>query len=89
MSGGTYTEADLREAFKAGWKERDRFPGLKRETRNSLSNALRSAMGGGKYNDVRYVPANRTYHPSIWLGSAFRKALATPPQPSAAESETQ
>lgn len=76
-----YTEDDLREAFKAGWKERDRFPGLKRQTKRSLNNYLRSAMGGGRFNDVEYVPAHRAYRHGYWLGSDFRKALANTPTP--------
>lgn len=78
MSGnGPADETALREAFKAGWKERDRNPGLKRVMRRSLDNAIRSAIGGGRFNDHDYVPDHRTYHGSIWLNSAFRKSLAT------------
>ena len=63
----------LREAFKAGWKERDKTPGLKRQTKRTLDNAMLSALGGGHYADVEYVKDHRQYHNSIWLNSAFKK----------------
>ena len=72
----SYTEKDLREAFKAGWKERDRSPGLRRQVRRSLDNAIRSAIGGGRFNDVEYVPDHKKYHHGIWTRSAFKKGLS-------------
>lgn len=69
----SYTADDLRAAFKAGWQERNRSPGLKRRVKSSLNNAVLSAMGGGRFADVEYVPDSRTYHNSIWLNSSFRK----------------
>lgn len=71
----------LREAFKAGWKERDRNPGLKRVQRRSLDNAIRSAIGGGRFNDYDYAPDHRAYHNSIWLNSAYRKDALSAEQP--------
>jgi len=72
MSG--YTEADLREAFKAGWKERNRIPGLKKATRKSLNNAILGAIGGSRYAEQILIADDRTYRHSLWLRSAFRKA---------------
>jgi len=69
-----YTEADLREAFKAGWQERNRTPGLKKVRKASLNNIILSAIGGGRYGDYVLVPADRKYSHSVWLRSAFRKA---------------
>jgi hypothetical protein len=66
----------VREAFKAGWKERNRCPGLRKQQRRSLDNALRSMIGGGRYNDVEYVPDQRAYAHSIWLNSTFRREFA-------------
>ena len=71
MSEGRYTEADLREAFKAGWKERNSSPGLKRVSRGNLA----SALGGPRYADVSYVKDDRAYHNGIWLRSAFKRGL--------------
>lgn len=70
-----YTEVDLREAFKAGWKERNRDPGLRKQTKRSLDNALRSAIGGGRFNDVEYVKDTKTYNHSIWTRSTFFKDI--------------
>jgi shikimate kinase len=70
-----YSEVDLRDAFRAGWKERNRNPGLKRQTRRTLNNAVLGAIGGGRFADQEYVPDDRTYHASIWANSAYRKAL--------------
>jgi hypothetical protein len=77
-----YSEADLREAFKAGWKERNRIPGLKRVRRNSLNNAILGAIGGGRYSETALVPDDRTYSHAIWLHSAFRKARTAVEGPS-------
>ena len=68
-------EEIARAAFKAGWKARDERPGLKQVMRKSFDNALRSMIGGGRYNDYDYVPDHRPYHNSIWLRSAFRRAM--------------
>lgn len=74
---GPYTEADLREAFKAGWKERDKRPGLKKQIRGSIHNAIGGAIGMPRQMmDADYVPDHRTYHNSIWLNSSFRKGLS-------------
>jgi hypothetical protein len=73
---GAKLEALLREAFKAGWKERDRTPGLKRQEKRSFDNAFRSMIGGGRFNDYEYVRDHRTYRHGIWLASAFRRDLA-------------
>ena len=70
-----YTEADLREAFKAGWKERNRVPGLKRVRRNSMNNAILGAIGGDRYAEHILIKDDRAYSHSFWLRSAFRKAL--------------
>ncbi len=70
-----YTEEQLRLAFKAGWAERNRDPGLRRRPKRSFNNAIMGAIGGGRYAEQEYVPDTKTYHHSIWLNSAFRKAL--------------
>lgn len=73
----TYTEGDLREAFKAGWKERDSSPGLKRVRAKTTRNALGGAIGmPHRYSDFKYVPDHKRYHNSIWLRSAFKKKLS-------------
>jgi len=69
-------EKMLAQAFKAGWNERNRNPGLKRQTRLSLDNAILSAIGGSRYAKQEYVPDTRTYHHSIWLRSEARDQLA-------------
>lgn len=79
-----YSEEDLRDAFRAGWKERNRNPGLKRQTRRTLNNAVLGAIGGGRFADIEYVPDDRTYHASIWANSSYRKSL-----PEAAERPTE
>lgn len=70
-----YTEEDLREAFKAGWKERNQNPGLRAQQKRSLNNALRSAMGGGRFNDLEYVKDTKVYNHGIWTRSAFFKSI--------------
>lgn len=71
-----YTEADLREAFKAGWKKRNESPGLKRQPKRTLTNRIAHGIGAGySQMDMEYVKDHRTYSHNIWLGSAFRKAL--------------
>lgn len=74
-----YSEDDLREAFKAGWKKRDENPGLKRVAKRNMNNAILGAIGGARYADFALVPAKKTYHNSIWLNSQFKKSLAKRP----------
>jgi hypothetical protein len=74
-------------AFKAGWDERNRNPGLKKRERNSLDNLIRSACGGRRFNDFDYVPDERTYHRSIWLRSQYRMSLAQVIEARRAETE--
>lgn len=71
----TYTEEDLRNAFRAGWQEREKTPGLKRVPKRDGRNNMMRAIGGGKYAEHVYVPAHRKYHNSIWLRSSFRAAV--------------
>ena len=71
-----YTEADLREAFKAGWKARNASPGLKRVLKRNLGNAILAQIGGLKHGEHALVRDNRDYHHGIWLRSAFKKALS-------------
>ena len=71
MQDKRYTEDDLREAFKAGWKERNRSPGLKRVRRQTMM----SLIGGGRYEECDYVPDDRKYQHGYWQNSAFRKGL--------------
>lgn len=70
----TYTETDLREAFKAGWKERNRQPGLKKVPRKDGPNSMLRALGGGRYAESDYVPDHKSYKHAIWTNSAFRRA---------------
>ena len=68
-------EEIAREAFKAGWKERNRSPGLKKVVKRSLNNAIISAVGGSRHMDTILVPDDRKYHNSIWIHSDLRKQL--------------
>jgi hypothetical protein len=74
--GPVYGEDDLRDAFRSGWHERNRNPGLKRQARSNVHNTIMNAIGGGRHLEQEYVPDKRTYHNSIWANSGFRKDLA-------------
>lgn len=76
-----FDETDLRAAFQAGWKERNKSPGLKRQARRNLDNAIMSAIGGGRHLAQDYVPDTRTYHASIWSTSDYRKKLKRQTEP--------
>src|SRR3546814_10199440 len=64
-----YGEEDLRDAFRSGWHERNRNPGLKRQARKNVHNAIMNSIGGGRHLEQEYVPDPRTYHNSIWTRS--------------------
>lgn len=70
----TYTEDDLRDAFREGWKTRDRTPGLKKVRRNNVHNHIMAGIGAGNKNmQYALIPDHRKYHNGIWLRSQFRK----------------
>lgn len=73
-----FTEDDLRAAFHAGWKARNRNPGLKRVRKKSLNNAILGMIGGDKHSEYALIPDDRKYHNSIWLKSEYRKTLMKP-----------
>lgn len=75
MTEARFTEADLREAFKAGWKTRDASPGLKRVRKRNIGNAILGAIGGGKHSEYALIPDHRKYQHGIWLRSEFFRSL--------------
>src|SRR3546814_11453003 len=72
-------EEDLRDAFRSGWHERNRNPGLKRQARKNVHNAIMNSIGGGRHLEKEYVLDQRTYHNSLWTNSGFRKDLCKGP----------
>ncbi len=71
----TFDENDLRDAFRSGWHQRNRNPGLKRQAKKNVHNAIMSSIGGARDLEQEYVPDTRTYHNSIWATSDFRKRM--------------
>src|SRR3546814_17743913 len=70
-----FDENDLRDAFRSGWHQRNRNPGLKRQAKKNVHNAIMSSIGGARHLEQEYVPDKRTYHNSIWAKRDFRKPL--------------
>src|SRR3546814_7938204 len=59
-----YGEEDLRDAFRSGWHERNRNPGLKRQARKNVHNAIMNSIGGGRHLEQEYVPDRSEEHTS-------------------------